>query len=749
MTTPVFLDEEAFADTDPAIAEILQGAGLSSGEGSPSPSFGAAPEAAGTTYLTPEEPVSPEEERELRRSAMAALYGPEFPLLLDEPSNEDWGNWPENLWTRHAAGKRKRLHLMQRNRLFRDDVQWVSADRQGSWKQPPKSPNVTRYVHNMIAPALDMRVQIVSEQRPGFKTRPLTQDQDDIKQAEAQQVALEYAWDQQKMPMVVRESEYWAGTDGSCFWHIYWDADAGPWHEETQLDPTTQQEVPTGVKYPVGDLRTEILRCEQVVVSANASATRKPMYWVLRREIPLADAVARYGTAAVKAGVQKSGNPDQDPFGIGIARRGSYELPGIDELFQEQETVEHYVVYCEPSEFLPKGLRVEAIGCYALSVEDLPWGVVPCVRFTDGSTDPAFFPQPIVEHWVNDQILVNALISRWIDSIRINGGGRFIGRPGTVSTETLVGGLMTMVEVRGTGPLTDSIQQVQGFSIGNDVKELLAIAKKSFEDKSGWNDASRGSYADAASGRAILAQRESLERIFAEPVNAAATAAIEWGKINIHGMRWGYELPRTVGVTGKSRADLAVQLHSDDFDAVADVEIDPETLMPMPRALRLFLLDQMFERGVITAQEYRRRLPFAYTRNIETPDEDHLARAKRVAEAIRAGKPAPPVIWQDNEAIHQDVLEREILLRDDLDPDVVAVANERWQMLAQQALMKSGGLPPGAAPPTEPGGNAQDLPPTQQPFLATNPGVATAPVADLTGFTGERQQALMDRTKPY
>ena len=35
-------------------------------------------------------------------------------------------------------------------------------------------------------------------------------------------------------------------------------------------------------------------------------------------------------------------------------------------------------------------------------------------------------------------------------------------------------------------------------------------------------------------------------------------------------------------------------------------------------------------------------------------------------------------------------------------------------------------------------------------MMAMNPGMATAPVADMTGFAGEMQQkALMDRTQPY
>jgi hypothetical protein len=42
--------------------------------------------------------------------------------------------------------------------------------------------------------------------------------------------------------------------------------------------------------------------------------------------------------------------------------------------------------------------------------------------------------------------------------------------------------------------------------------------------------------------------------------------------------------------------------------------------------------------------------------------------------------------WQDNEAIHQDVLDREILLQDDLDPNVIAAASQRWIELATATM---------------------------------------------------------------
>lgn len=684
------------------------------------------------------------EDPEDRNAAQRALYGESFPLALDrEPEKEDWVAWPRALWDRHAEGIARRVMLSQRNRLIRGGVQWIQPVGAGQYREPIRPRDSVRAVHNMVEPALDMRLQIVSEQRPGFRTKPITAEQDDQKKAESQQLALEYQYDQQQMERVFREAAYWAGTDGVSFLHQFWDPDRGPWHEFMDGD-----------RSPLGDLCTRVQKIEEVRVSANATATERPTYWVIRTVIPLAEAVKRYGSKVVRERVASGASGSSYSTSNTADQRYGFMVPGEDELLENQETVEMYVTYCEPTEYLPDGLVSVIVGDEPIYVGDLPFGTVPMARFTDGSTDPAFYPKPIMEGWLDHQFRVNTLISKWIESIRVNSGGRFAMKPGTVSNETLIGGLISAIEVSGMGSISDSIMPIQGFSVGNDVMELLTFEIKNFEQKSGWNDAARGSISSNASGRAIMAIREQLERIFAPTVNAASVAMTDWAKITLFGMAWGYDLPRTVGVFGTGRPDLARQLQADDFDGVCDVEIDPETLMPMPRPLRLFLLDQMYDRQLMTAQEYRRRSPFAWTRNMASPDDDHEARARRVVEAIRSGAEPPPMRWQDNEAIHQDVLERELILNDAIDPQIWEAANQRWMQLADQAKQKAGGAPPGPGGPPAPSGdgppNGESLPPGAQPFLGTNPGVAAASVPEMSGMGPQITKGLgADFTSQY
>ena len=333
---------------------------------------------------------------------------------------------------------------------------------------------------------------------------------------------------------------------------------------------------------------------------------------------------------------------------------------------------------------------------------------------------------------MDHQMRVNALLSKWIENIRVNAGGRFLTRPNAIATETFLGGVTSMIEVRGTGSMAESIQPVQGFSVGADVKEALNLERMAFENASGWNQVSRGQ-STGESGRAIIATREQLERVFSPVVSALANAFTDWAKVCLAGMAWGYDMPRSLGAVGKGRPDLARAITASDFDGESDVKVEPATMMPMPMAFRMYLLDNWLQTGVIDMKEYRRRQMFAMARDISSPDEDQDARAKRVSDAIRMQSPPPEMRWQDNEAIHQDVLEREILLQDDLSPEVIAAAQQRWTQLAQQAQQKQGGMPmaptPAGAGPAQggpPAASVPSIPPGNMPLAAGNPPIGVA-----------------------
>lgn len=665
------------------------------------------------------------------KALLRALYGDQCPLAMDgEPDEASWASWVQSQWTSRQDAVLSHLHLVERNRLFRAGQQWISSNgTYGEWKEPKRPKDAARVVYNMIDKALDQRLQIMMDQRPGFSVTPMTQDPDDRRKAQAQQLALEYQYESQRMARVGREAAFWAQTDGVSFWHLFWNPDKGPWDERMGEFP--------GDRRPMGDLDCQTLRVEQVRVAPNATASIDPIWVVIREVIPRSEAAFRYGTTGLDAAdtTLSTGNA---PTYSGAEGIGAWVLTqttiGEGQRMRDEDVTERFTLYLAPHpDVLPNGLQIVVVGNKVVyGPSDLLWGVIPVVRVADGSSDPSYYPRPIMEQWCDHQMRVNALLSKWVENIRVNAGGRFLTRPNAIVTETFLGGVTSMLEVKGAGPMSDAIQPINGFSVGNDVKEALALEKQAFEDASGWNRVSRGQVS-GESGRAIIATREQLERVFSPVIVAMAQAYTDWAKVTIAGMAWGYDMPRSLGAVGKGRPDLARAISSVDFDGQSDVRVEPSTMMPMPLAFRMYLLDNWLQSGVIDMKEYRRRQMFALAKDISTPDEDQEARAKRVADAIRTGSAIPEMRWVDDEAIHQDVLQREILLQDDLDPQIVQIAFQRWTELANQAAQKQGAaMPPAGAGGAPQGGPAAasvpPIPPAQLPLAASNPPIGVAPL---------------------
>lgn len=646
------------------------------------------------------------------RNAIAALYGQDCPLLSEDPHATDWVSWGWHLWNSLGPGQQAAIHLVERNRLMaHKEMQWISAIGFGPWREPMKGQDEARIVWNMIGPALDQRVEIIEEQRPGFLCEPEQLGQDAKKRADGQQLALEYQWEQQNMRAISRECAHWSGTDGVTFLETYWDVNAGPWQKIPEyVDPDSDAEPNWSSPMPMGDVRSRNLRIEQVRVSTEATMTKRPWLWVVREKMPKSQAVRLYG--AKVANEQGSYSYNDNLQHIPASSMG-FLLPEIDEIMRQQDTVDVVRVYAERSAYLPFAMQMTIVGDQlAVPPMPIPIGRVPLVPWRDGTTDPAFYPQASMNRWVKIQVLTNALLSKLIQGIRKHAGINLLARENTISGETLVSGGMNIWGVKGGGPLQDIVREVGGTPVSSDVGNAIQQAVAMFEKLSGWNDTTRGSFSGEPSGRAILAMREQVERVFAPMVTAASEAMCEWGKQTLAWMKWGYDLPRAIRVTGKARPDLGRTIvQGQDFDDVAQVTVDPESLMPMPRALRLAILEDLYDKQLMAPKDYLRRLPNAYTGTLNSPDEDQEARANRVAQAIKStgNALALPILWQDDEAIHQDVLQREIIFDDDIDPQIRLAAHQRWVMLAEQAQMKAQGMmepPPGSpdlgAPPIQP-----------------------------------------------
>jgi hypothetical protein len=678
---PMFAEQSIFGTNLPPMGPITTpGMGsiqLPQGMGAPRPDPTSLPPGTPeSTQLDTEATDSPDD----KKKALKAIYGDNFPLALDhQPTDADWSRWIEDRWTIHQPGVQHNIWMAERNRQFRAGFQWQSRiNSMGAWRETPIPKDSVRIVDNRIRPALAWAMQVVAEQRPGWQFKPTNTDADRERKADAQQRAVEYQYDAQKKRLIDRETVYWAQTDGVAFQMTYWDPDLGPWEElESGKGPV-----------PLGDVNTRVFRIENVRVSSEATSTISPMYWLVRDILPLQYAVSLYGPDVAD-------QQDQALLAQNASQFSTTNQYAFHPLYQNQRTVARYFVFCDKRDWLPQGMTALIVGKKLVyGPVGLLMGRVPMVRVTDGSEDPSFFPLPVMNLVVPSQMRVNMLWSKWYESIRKNSGGRFASKTNAVSSETFIGGETSILEVRTSGDIRESLMPVQGFSVGNDIKEALDREIKNIEDITGYSDKARGQFESDQSGRAILAERESLERVFSPQVGALAESNTEWAKQMVGWMRFGYQMPRKIAVTGQDRSDLAMELTAANLDGVVDVTVDPSTMIPQPMALKQWMLDNAYDRQLITKDQWLERSQFGDVRDMQAPNEIQYQKAKRVSEQIRLGQPQEPVVWQDDESIHQNVLDRDLILAGGIDPQAQQVAQQRWQQLAQQAAQKQAPAPP-------------------------------------------------------
>lgn len=662
------------------------------------------------------------EDEERKRKALRAMFGEDFPLAKSDGViiDADWERWASNRWDNLRAGVSQNILWAERNRLFRAGQQNLSPyGSYGVWRPAPQPKDAVRIIDNRIRPALAWAMEVLAEQRPGWRFQPTNTDPDRQDKAEAQQRAVEYQYNAQGMRSVMAETAYWAQTDGVAFTMTYWDPDKGPWEE--------LQEGKGPV--PLGDVGTKVYRIEQVRVSPEATANVAPMYWIVREIMPKQQAVALYGPDIVD-------QADQQLMAQQVTQLSSVNQFAYTPLYQNQDTIARFTIFCDKSQWLPNGLTIVIVGKKVVfGPKGLLMGRIPMARWTDGSEDPGFYPTPKMNSLIAPQMRVNQLWSKWYESIRKNSGGRYATKSNAVSAETLIGGEVSMLEVRTSGDIRDSILPIAGFSVGNDIKEALDREIDVIEQLTGYTKEARGQFTSDQSGKAILAIREQLERVFAPAASALAKGSTEWAKQNVGWMKYGYQMPRTVAVLGKDRTDLAVQLSSVSLDGVVDISVDEESLVPQPKALRQWLLDNAYDRKLITAEQWLERAPIGDIKDMQSPDRIQWAKGKRVVEQLRLRQEPEPIIWQDNEAIQQNVLERYLILAGGTESDVWQAAMARWQELANQAAQKHGPAPQlqlsnGGAPAGGPSGRAPKQDPRAAPvFSGPTPSVATAPVA--------------------
>ena len=644
-------------------------------------------------------------------------YGKDFPdLAITDPKElgKQWQKWMQSKREENESQMRDRRLHWARHRNFRVGNQHISSRDGRTWREPSANKNTVRSTINIIGPSLDFRHGVIAEQRPGFRHELQKATIEAREKAEAQQAVSEHYFHRLGAWRTFRDAVYNAQTDGVCFVQVYVDKQAGPRSLNALQIPQDDERAagylaqgytadasgmilvpltengdiaPPGVvpvELPEGDLACRVVLAHDTFIDPEARTLNgdgdRATWFAVRRPRDLYTARIQTNDPTLEPEVLDA-VVDPTDFPLESVQGWSRGLPPFPSSSRTRykECVYEWTIYIAPDgEDIPNGLWVQLIGDQIVDgAAELPGGVFPFARFTDGSPDPSFYPRPVMSDYIGDQITINALASMLVQQARVGGMGRMMAMKGTLLTEsydTIVG---SVLEYEGAKP-----EMLQGLKASSDVWQMLQFAIKKLEDKTGWNDLARGQVLGESgggmqdvSGRAVLGAREMLERTFGPMVQATAEGATEWAEIIVPLAAWLFgDTPRMIPIAD-GRGDLAKLISKQHIEGDVSVYVDPATLMPQPAQLRQQTLIDLLQRGWITLAEYQKRAPYAITKDVHMGDIDHFQRAQWINTMIEEGyeqfagaDPTTiytdlPILWQDDPAVHLAAL-NEILLNE-------------------------------------------------------------------------------------
>ncbi len=683
-------------------------------------------------------------------------YGQDFPDLGEKDKAtlaQQWGQWLTSRRTESDDTNRDRRLHWSRHRNFRVGNQWISTRDGRTWREPGADKNTVRTVQNIIGPALDFRHGVIAEQRPGFRHELLKATIESREKAEAQQAVAEHYFHKLNAWRTMRDAIYAAQTDGCAFIQTFINKLAGQKIENVvRIMPDDQRYAglvaqgytvePSGavvvplyengkeatpgtpiMRLPEGDLACRLVLAHDTFVDPEARCLNgeddAAKWFAVRRPRDLYTARIETQNSQLEAETMDSMlDPTDYPSESGGHQRGLPPFP-MGNRGRYKECVYDWTLYIAPDgEDIERGMWVRLVGDTLVEgADELPGGVIPFARFTDGSADPSFYPRPVMSDWIGDQVLINALSSMLVQHGRVHGLGRLMALKGTLVSESYNTVVGSWLEYEGMKP-----EVMPALKAGTDVWQLLESTKRSLEDKTGWNALSRGQVLGSAgggmqdvSGRAVLGAREMLERTFGAMVQGAAEGATEWAEIVVRQAAWLFgDTPRMIPTVG-GRGDLAKHISREQLEGDCSVYVDPATLMPMPAQLRQQVLLDLLNTGRISLAEYQKRAPYAEIRNVYMGDIDQWQRAQYLntlmeenwqALAQQAlGDPATgapgddtalvspanglAVLWQDDPAVHLSAL-NEIILNERKPWGLRKLASTRAAIYEQLLQAKQG-----------------------------------------------------------
>lgn len=302
-----------------------------------------------------------------------------------------------------------------------------------------------REVHNQIATIVDTRVARLSRQKPILKTRPFSNDEDDLQKSKISSMILNMKWYDEKMDNKYHDMVTWLEHTGNVFLKTTWDSAKG---KMIGVDvKTTIQEI-DGFEFPKeeqvevfeGDIDvTTVSPYEMYPDSCSRNGLSECKSLIHARAFHVKDIEDMYGIPVDEE--QVDGFALQSGSGLGGITYNAGGYKSKSERLTKHAVVKEY--YERPTKKYPEGRFIVVAGDKLLHEGPLPYKVgedgkpdFPFVQAKSIVIPNTFWGQSVVERCIPIQRRYNALRNRKAEYLNLVSIGQWYEPIGSLDDDS-------------------------------------------------------------------------------------------------------------------------------------------------------------------------------------------------------------------------------------------------------------------------------------------------------------------------
>lgn len=496
------------------------------------------------------------------------------------------------------------------------DVRWNAEINKLEIKREPA--HRKRHRINHIKPKYVARVAKYTKVPPNPSVIPGTSDRDDIFNARASQKALEYFTRKGAIRSKYMTAMQWIPLTGKSFWWIRYDEDALA-HAPTILDGKREPilgevELDHGSAFEflpadpgienVAD-QPEIMRARMVLTSDIESRYKLPA-GTIPAESQNAD-LFFYQRQIADLGTRQQG----------LASRATTQI-------MDNEPGSGYALviesFAKPCSKYPRGRYVVVAGKRMLKRQDeLPGGFqylhrnpYPCIEFCDDLAPGQFWPDAFVERMVGLSSEYNEYRSKIAENMAMHFFPKLVVPKNlNLSADAYTSEAGERLDVNAIPGQDFMPKFLQPANVIGDAWNILSTIRKEMDDITLIYPSAVGGTGGSNSGFQTNLLQEAADQVHG-PAIARNAMALEEAYVKIrHLMKTFYTVPRLITIAGKNNIPEVYEFSQAQIDEQADVRIEPDTMMPMLRSVRVDMIRGMYMDGLFgdpKDQQVRKRV---------------------------------------------------------------------------------------------------------------------------------------------